>query len=82
MPEVHEQKNLMKNIRVTLALLIGCLLLPSAEAARKPRTDDIFEKSREQGRVFQDPDTDGFASKKRPHSDKSLFAYDPATVAI
>jgi salicylate hydroxylase len=52
------------------------------EAARKPRTDDIFEKSREQGRIFQDPDTDGFASKKRPHSDKTLFAYDPATVAI
>ena len=46
MPEVHEQKNLMKNIRVTLALLIGCLLLPSAEAARKPNVivimaDDI-----------------------------------------
>ena len=60
--------------------------LPAAfaryEAARKPRTDDIFLKSREQGRIFQDPDTDGFATRKRPHSDTTLFAYDPATVAF
>lgn len=52
------------------------------EAARKPRTDEVFIKSREQGRIFQDPDTDGFATRERPHSDKTLYAYDPATVAI
>jgi salicylate hydroxylase len=54
----------------------------SYEAVRKPRTNEIFLKSREQGRIFQDPDTDSYASKRPPNTDPQIFAYDPATVAL
>ncbi|KQQ74865.1 hypothetical protein ASF70_02905 [Rhizobium sp. Leaf321] len=56
--------------------------LHTYEKIRLPRTTDILINSRLQGELYQDPDTDSFLSKKRPHTNPELYGYDPATVAL
>jgi hypothetical protein len=42
----------------------------------------VLINSREQGKVYQDDDTDAYARKPRPNADPELYTYDPATAAL
>ena len=52
------------------------------EAARRPRTLIVQEKSREQGLLIQASDPDTFDPGSAPSHDPAYYAYDPVTAPI
>ena len=52
------------------------------EAARKPRTALVHEKSVEQGNLTQSRDPDTYDGSSAPSSDPSITAFDPVTAQI
>ena len=52
------------------------------EAARKPRTTLVHEKSVAQGELTQSRDPDNYDHKAAPAADPSILAYDPVTAPI
>ncbi|MBO1080710.1 FAD-dependent monooxygenase [Roseomonas haemaphysalidis] len=52
------------------------------ERVRQPRTRHVLINSREQGEVYQDSDTDAYATRPRPNADPELYTYNPATAAL
>jgi salicylate hydroxylase len=68
---------------VTLAQAIAAHRSPTAalaayEAARLPRTRQIFELSRRQGELLQSVNPDSYATAAAPAHDPALFDFDPA----
>jgi salicylate hydroxylase len=51
--------------------------LAAYEAARMPRTRQIFELSRRQGELLQSVDADSYATAAAPAHDPALFDFDP-----
>ena len=52
------------------------------EAARKPRTTLVHEKSVAQGELTQSRDPDNYDHKAAPAADPTILAYDPVTAPI
>ena len=52
------------------------------EAARRPRTRLVQEKSAQQGQIVQNLDPDSFDPATAPSHDPAYYAYDPVTVPI
>jgi salicylate hydroxylase len=52
------------------------------EAARKPRTAEVYRQSIRQGELLQSRDPDAFDGAAAPASDRTFYDYDPVTAPL